>query len=212
MKMRRTLLCGAVLVSALAGPAGAAAAKKPTCNLVVDAADDASWPGGAPASLDIVSGDIASDGKDITAVIRVKKYTDPDTSAGVGRKWVMTFKAPGQPVPLYLMAINDPVLLAPTYDFGTVRTDLVGQRTFQRGGGAKGTLDAARNEIRIHLPNGDFNKYDVALGMRTTLSELTTEAFVMANNYNSYYDFSTDTAASKKTYAVGRASCVKVGL
>jgi len=76
---------------------------KPVCHLVSDKPNDSgpdtNAAGGSAAassvydsSLDIVGGDVASDGKTITAVIRVAKLTTSDSMAPLGRQWQFTLR------------------------------------------------------------------------------------------------------------------------
>src|SRR5436309_3219817 len=105
MRTRRSIACVALLAVALTAPSAMAATKKkpapkpkPVCHLIVDKASDSgpdtNAAGGSAAassvydsSLDIVGGDVASDGKTITAVIRVAKLTTSDSMAPLGRQW-----------------------------------------------------------------------------------------------------------------------------
>src|SRR5262245_27463636 len=98
MRTRRVIASITILTLAVGAPTALGATKpkpkpkpKPVCNLVTDPAGDASLLAGASgqgydASLDIISADVASDGKTITAVVRVKTLAKPanDTAAPLG--------------------------------------------------------------------------------------------------------------------------------
>ena len=91
MRARAVVIAGLVTAVAVGGTANAAGHKAkhksapPVCNLVTDPAGDAPFDptsAGAPGAPndpngDILSADLASDGKFVTAVIRVKSVATP---------------------------------------------------------------------------------------------------------------------------------------
>lgn len=148
----RLLLAGSTGL-ALLSAGGAVAAPKakpapPVCNLIVDAKGD---DGGAfphSDSLDIVSADIASNAKLVTAVIRVAKYAASDSNtAPTGRAWYLEFTVPSAETSLWLGAQVTPTGTLFRYGWvdGSIRRSL---------GVVEGTIDVAKSELRISAPIG----------------------------------------------------------
>jgi hypothetical protein len=107
MKLVRPVVAVATL-ACLAGGVTANAATKPVCNLVVDDKGDGAGVLADSDGLDILSADIASDSKKITAVIRLagpptKTLT---TAAPEGGAYYFVFNAPGATNAVYLTWSN----------------------------------------------------------------------------------------------------------
>ena len=106
----------AVLVLALLPAAGATAALaatrpvvKPVCNIMKDDTGDATYnnvPG--DGNDDIQTADLASDGKVITAVIRLAALAQPDPSAPAGQGFYVRWNAKGSENQLFLAARSFP--------------------------------------------------------------------------------------------------------
>src|SRR3712207_6804956 len=95
MKIRLAALAALPLVVGVVGTADAAVKKpKPVCNLLVDEKGDAIPVNSA--GLDIVSADIASDGRKITGVIRLAGPASAlDPTAPSGRTYHLEFFGQG---------------------------------------------------------------------------------------------------------------------
>lgn len=170
--MKLIRLCTAIAVGlslALVGPAVAAA--KVPCKLITDAPGDAypinsahihdtiqtEVPVNVPAFppvtqgpssdvLDVLSADLATDKRTITAVIRVKKLAITAPSAApTGISWFMNFSADG--ADFKFAAHTDPT--GAQY-FDASYSAATGGSLY--GGGVTGKLDLAKNEVRISAP------------------------------------------------------------
>jgi hypothetical protein len=103
-----------VLVSGLVAPlmhaeAAGTAKVKPACHLVTDSTNDAkSVTGSDDPSLDIVSADVATNKKFLTAVIRVAKLTTgSDSQSPLGRFWQISMAVPGANANQLVIGISD---------------------------------------------------------------------------------------------------------
>ncbi len=157
MKIRALFLTVAVLGLGMSGASEAAKPKpKPVCNLIQDATGD----GGASevpgnASDDIVSGDVASDGKTITGVVRLAELAQPDPQSPLGRAYMMEFGVKGAESLLFLSARVYPT--GTKYIFGYSGVDPnTGVNTSYTLGDATGVVDVAKKEVRISAPNASF--------------------------------------------------------
>lgn len=209
--VRVAVVSSLVLTSLAAG--GAVAAPKaaaPVCNLVVDPkGDDGSEVFKHSDSLDIVSADIASDAKLVTAVIRVAKYAASDSNAApTGRAWYLEFSLPKAETPLWMGTQVTPTGTLYRYGWvdGTIRRSL---------GNAEGVIDVAKNELRVSAPIGVWAE-------RGTVKPGSKVSGLVAASYN--YVGATaptgngggslqpgDTAESGKSYVAGAKSCVAPG-
>ena len=198
--LRTALAVTAVASVALAGGAVAAPAKAaPVCNLITDPAGDTTGPSTA---LDIVSGDVASDGKTFTAVIRLAALAETDLTSPTGVAWGMRVTSPKSELPYYLLATKFQGA-AVEFTYGQVDgTSLV------EAGVGTGVIDVAKKEVRIHAPAK-------GLGLKpgTTVSELTAQGRRAIGNASAalYTNADASDPATAKTYKTGAASCVKPG-
>lgn len=199
---RRATAAVAVLVLLATPMAAGAAGKprpKPVCNLLTDPVDRTE-----SKSLDIVSADVATDTKLITAVIRVTDLSDKsDPSITAGRKYEVSFSVDGG-------AATGVVYDGPAGTYANYGTAV---------------LDVARNEIRWTAPLKEVEKQrrvTITPG-RTKLTSLRAKAFAgitvpsqvsdpQSGNIQFvdgvYFD---DSAAPTSVYLAGSPSCVKVG-
>lgn len=217
MKITRPVLAVALGASvALAGPSSAAIKKpapKPVCNLLTDAPSDASLQPPLPASqsLDIVSADLATDKRNITAAIRVKKLaaTDP-TTAPTGSSWTFSFAADDV---VFSLHANSDVTGKITYTASSLGpNDKIGKLVVD---GSSGVFDLAKNEIRITTPASTFAS-ELTLKDGKALTDLeATSAWSIAVGAkgvgSASYSIAIDDGASDKTYKAGQLSCVKPG-
>ena len=204
--LRPALAAGLLGVLATAGLAGAAPA--PACNLVQDAKGDGTGfvftdedylPN--DANLDLISGDIASNAKTITAVIRTDALAMSDPGAPTGRAYYANFTVGGKE--LYL----------------AVRLDASGNGTYTGGfidgrrqnlGDATGVLDVAKKEVRISAPVSLFAA-QAAIKPGTKITDLNLLAQRYIGVAGPGATPSADAAEGGKTYTAGARSCVVVG-
>lgn len=199
--LRTALALTAVASVALAGGAVAAPAKaKPVCNLITDPSGDTIGPSNA---LDIVSGDVASNGKTFTAVVRLAALSESDLSSPTGIAWGMRFTSPRSELPYYLLATKFQGS-AVEFTYGQVN----GSRLEELGVGT-GVIDLAKKEVRVHAPVKALN-----LKPGTTITELTAQGRRATGNPNAvtlYTNADTSSADSAKPYTTNAPSCVKPG-
>lgn len=165
---------------------------KPVCHLVTDPKGDA--PPTGDSSLDIVSADVATNARTITAVIRVAKLSNPDTMAPEGEYYAFNFTAGAGQGGHSLYAMLSPV-----------------GNSFE-GGAGTGVVDTAKSEIRISVPlsywtgpdavfpGPPFHGFIVYADINNNVQPIPTTLTVLG-----------DTATSKATYKPGTPSCVAVG-
>jgi hypothetical protein len=206
----RTVLAASMAAAvALAGGAVAAPAKAvPACNLVTDDKGDGTgflltdrdYLPNNP-NLDLVSGDIATNAKQITAVIRTDALTLSDSQSPTGRAYYANFLVGDKT--LFLAARLDgagSALYTGGYISGT-RTSL---------GDATGVIDVAKKEVRITAPLSLFAP-QAAIKPGTDINELNllSQRFVGAAGTGATP--SADAATGGKSYKAGDKSCVVVG-
>ena len=194
---------GASLV--VAGAAGAVTKPKPVCNLVKDDAGDASVQPPLPSddSLDIVSGDVASNAKSVTAVLRLKSLGATSPYSVTGRNYYMQFDVPGAANPVYFSAESDATGTA--YHWGDLETTN-GLPTYTPKGDATGVTDVAKNEIRITVSVSDL----AALG-KTKPGNKLSALHASTTAVLGVLVADVDTADGTKAYLAGAPSCVKPG-
>lgn len=195
------LLTGVLAVGATTATA---AVKKPVCNLVTDEAGDTAYLA-LPASdtIDILSADIASDGKKLTAVLRVKKYTANETATVHGKRFIVAFEGAGLK-PMYLTLLDYPV--GQVFNFGSTSVDAAGRTTYTSDGAATGAVDAAAGTITISTDAAALK--EAGYGTLTKGKDLSGINAVTFRRVGTSL-FSGDDAATSKKYKVGAASCLK---
>jgi hypothetical protein len=206
----RALAATVLLVPAVAAvPAHAAVKKpKPVCNLLVDAKGDATQLYVAPEgtgpndpALDVVSADVASNGKVITTVLRVDKLAKSGTTAPTGYVWYVYFTVNGQE--FYTQTKSDPT--GDVFSVGYVASG-TGLRTALADSTAKGTFVTAKNEIHVTFNAAQLTELaPFKKGAKlVNLRALTNRGFVRVV-------FQADEATGGKTYTDSTPSCVKPG-
>ncbi len=205
----RPALALALLPVLLAAGAASAAAPKPVCNLVTDAAGDGTgflftdmdYLPNDP-NLDLVSGDVATKGRTITAVIRTAELALSDSASPTGRAYYANFTVGG--TELFLSAALDGAGAA-TYSGGyidTTRTSL---------GAVTGVVDVAKKEVRISAPVSLFaEQAKIKDGVKITDLNLLAQRYVGDRSLAGATP-SADEAVGGKSYAAGAPSCVTVG-
>lgn len=226
MKIRVALLASVLAVGAVA-TASDAAPKGPSCNLIEDKKGDTfaarhqdivHETSGAPSygpqedALDIISGDLASDGKTLTAVLRVVKLSESAGTSPGGLSFRVQFLAP-------TTAADENLWLSARVGGGsTVFT--AGYRAIQANLSTKladvvGIFDSAKNEIRISAPIQTFDsRGGIKPGAKLTFGGLdqTASRFAAVNPVTGADTAAfADVTSSDATYTVGAKSCVKPG-
>jgi hypothetical protein len=224
MKVRATILVLSLLPVGAAATATAATkpTAKPVCQIIKDAAGDAEYNGAVPGSDgdDITSADLASDGKKITAVLRLAAVSASDPSAPLGRGYFIEFGAKGSDSDLFLSARTYPT--GTKYVFGYSAPDPnTGINTSYTIGDATGSVSPEKSEVRITAPNAGFAPSGTKLPKNTKLLTPTATVYrivgqglvpsqsvggqrVPIGGFLLPFD-----DATGKNYVVGAASCVK---
>jgi hypothetical protein len=193
----------ALLVTAAPAHAAKPRPKPPICNLITDPAGDAGIlndTGGETLrdpSLDIVSADLGVSATMLTAVIRLKELPKEDQKAPLGRTWSFAFTT------------------------NNVRVGMSAYTSQQAGdrftNAAGGVVDWANKQIRFHVKLADEPKANLKKGALLKGFYLTSNAVVALDptlglGYAITPSGAADTVSSEKTFTVGAASCVKVGV
>lgn len=210
MRARPVLVLAVLPALVLGGAAVAAPAKaKPVCNLVTDAEGDGTgfvmtdmdYLPNDP-NLDLVSGDVATKGRTVTAVIRTAELALSDPAAPTGRAYYANFTVGA--TTLYLSAALDGSGAA-TYSAGYLDT------TRQGLGAVTGTIDVAKKEVRISAPVSIFAaQAKIKDGTKIMDLNLLAQRYVGDRAVVGATP-SADDATGGKTYTAGAPSCVAVG-
>lgn len=210
--LRTAVTAGVLGLVASAGIAGAA--PKPVCNLLEDAKGDtfllrtqdtAGVFGPQENSLDIVSGDLGSDGKTLTGVLRVEKLATTAATSPVGLSFRLQFSLPGAEDSNLYMTAN---LVAGAQSFAVGVRDAL-TNTSTKLADAKGVFDLDKSEVRISAPLSVFKPAaDIKKGTKLTFAGWDQTSSRPSGAGPSVF---ADVARSEKTYVVGDATCVPVG-
>ena len=210
MKLARPALAVALVAAvATSGVATAAVKKpapKPVCNLITDDAGDASLQPPVPSddSLDIVGGDLASDGKNVTAVIRVKDLAATSPGAVTGRNYYFLFELPTAENPVYFSYEEDAT--GGVGKFGAlVPDDSTGVGTYTSSGDAVATVVADKNEIHLTVPVSALAALG-KMGKGVKASNLSISTTLVRGVL-----VATIEDATGKSYVAGSKSCVTPG-
>ncbi len=207
MRGRIALLAAGLTMACFASPSIAAA---PSCNLMTDVKGDATDiavgvdVGPNSPSLDILSADIATDAKNLTAVLRVDKLSTSDSTSPLGQTWYVYFTGSGPE--LYVTALLTPT--GESYSAGYTDT------TRMSLGAATGIIDVDKNEIRITAPLSLFDAQSpIKKGSKLTGLNALTQRYVgvSAAGNSRGATLTADTADGGKNYVAGAPSCVVVG-
>jgi len=218
MRLRTSLLAASIVLTGYAGSASAA----PPCKIITDAEGDAvAGAGPSDDAVDIVSADVASDAKTLTAVIRVKKISNPNPTSPLGQSYFLLFSAAGAENQLFVSAGVYPTGNQFSYGYQGVDPLLPLNTSYTLGQGT-GTVDMDKNELRISVPLEAF-KDRAKLKPGVKLSGLVAEGrkvfgqrVVPSQNVGPAraplggLTLTADTAEGK-SYVLGAKSCVAVG-
>jgi hypothetical protein len=198
-------VCAAL--AAATGVAAAAPKAKPVCNLIQDEKGDGGVAAGAD-DMDVVSADIASSAKVVTAVIRLAG--DPSAvnpQAPGGKNYYLSFTAPGSDQPQFLSAEFDPITGAAYHSGYEEDVNGVGNKTSDADavtGSVKG------NVITITAPLSAFSSR-VSLKPGKKLTELTAEVFALIGTGPTGGLLASADDATGTSYVTGTPSCVIPG-
>lgn len=212
-RMTRIALTGSLVLS-LAAAGGALAAPDPVCNLITDeegdtfllrTQDTVGLYGPDESSLDITGGDLASDAKTITGVIRVAELSTTAGTSPVGLSFRLQFALPGQTESNLYMTAN---VVGGTESFAVGVRDIA-TNTSTKLADATGVFDLDNSEVRISAPLDAFKDAGgIKSGARLTLADLDQTSSRPSGAGPSVF---ADVAISDKTYIAGTPSCVAVG-
>lgn len=221
MRTRPALVLALVASLVTAGGVASAAPKskpkpkpvKPVCNVVTDEkndtflvrSQDGVQPGPQENGLDLVSADLASDGKTVTAAIRVVDIDAAVPTAPGGRGFDINFAGPANTSEIFVRATISPTGAVAT-EAGS-RGETVGvTRVSTVLGTGTGVLDAAKNEVRFSFPVAVFATVGgFKVGDTLSFGEITTGR---AAGPRAVF---ADVAVPGTTYKVGTPSCVPLG-
>ena len=213
MRIARPVVCLAVVASLVGAGAASAAVKKPTpkpvCNLVTDGGGDTVLP---DDGMDILGGDVASDAKSFTAVIRLKSVKSSGLGQ-LGRDIQMTFDLAGAEAPVWI-GYTTSAYGGDVFQYGLIGMGEAGVTS--PTGDAIGIIDQAKNEIRMTVPVSAMNALGKAKpGAKVSnIAVAASQLIGIAPNPTGTYGFNSqgmDDAAATKTYVAGQLSCVKPG-
>jgi hypothetical protein len=199
----RPILAVAACAALAAATGVATAAPKPVCNVVTDPKGDAAIVT-QQDGLDVVSGDIASNAKTITAVIRLGGAPGGGNPQAIGgTRYYFEFTPTGATRAQYLYA-SVPFLGEPTFHTGEITVE-TGRSSFSTDptpvtGSIKGNL------ITISAPMAAFSR--ASLKPKKKLGTLTVETFALASAGGRGLLIAVDEALGK-TYVAGTPSCLK---
>ncbi|HVE63745.1 MAG TPA: hypothetical protein VNB94_08100 [Mycobacteriales bacterium] len=214
MRARALVLPTLCLVIAGSALSAEAAPKKktkpapPVCNLVQDAKGDATQlyvlgEGSVPnePALDIVTADVASNGKQMTTVLRVDKLARNSSGSPYGNIWYAYFNVGG--IDFYTQAQSP--LTGDVFTVGYVAPD-TGLRTALPDNAATGVLDMDKNEVRV-----TFNLAQLTPQATAKPGSKITGLRGLSNRSAVRVVLQSDEAIGAKSYIEGSPSCVAVG-
>lgn len=200
-------VCAAL--AAATGVATAAAPKaKPVCNLITDDKGDAGVVTAQP-SMDILSADIASDKKTVTAVFRLAgPPTAPNPEAPGGTDYYFSFTTSDASDPQFLH-VSVPPAGAPT--FATGQTTSVGGQNTSTDDADPATGSIVGSVVTVSAPTSAFGGR-ISLKPGRKLLGLTADVYAQIGvpGVGGLLE-NADTAAASKPYVAGTASCVVPG-
>jgi hypothetical protein len=200
-----TALCAATGVAAAATKP--APKPKPVCNLIVDPKGDADggfFSSSSVPAWDVVSGDVASDAKSFTTVIRVDKLAKSSNDDPVGSQWRMDFAIADKK--LFTQASSTP--FGDKFSFGYV--DSTSHSVADSG--ATGVFDLVKNEVRVSVPLSTVDgQTKVTPGTKITGLEAQAGDYVNTAGGSPSLSNAADTGTAAKAYAAGTPSCVVPG-
>jgi hypothetical protein len=142
---------GLVLVGSGVVASASAKSAAPVCNLLTDAKGDGAGFVDSSAGLDIVTADVASDAKNVTAVVRLAAAPPSagDPNAPEGASYYVEWTAKDAANPVFLTAGSD-ATGAFSYAMGDVQPSPTGGQLFQNSTGVvTGHVDGSTITITV---------------------------------------------------------------
>lgn len=241
MRSRTALVVGLAATLALGGVTEASAKAKPkpkpVCNIVQGFPGDAPFDPttGALGSKapndpdgDILSADLASNAKYITAVIRVKSLATPDTTYPGGHFYLLMWNVPDHTAPVYLAGTVDPnpaagTVYGPQFVFGDEGGVGGAVQYFNIDSAAHvvGKVNTAKNTITLTVPVAQLGGYGTFkpgthFSAITAQTQAVTNGPVLPTNAPDVggsigWGFQEDNDQAIKDYIAGTPSCVTPG-
>lgn len=202
---------GIVLVGSGVVASASATSVRPVCNLVSDAKGDGAGFVSNADGLDVVTADVASDAKNVTAVVRLAAAPPSagDPNAPEGASYYVEWTAKDAANPVYLTAGSD-ATGAFTYAMGDVQPSPTGGQLFQNATGVvTGHVDGST--ITITAERSVFSALS-SVKPGSKLTNLTADVFypVEVPMVGGLLE-QADNATSSKAYVAGARSCVTPG-
>lgn len=241
MRARDIVVASLAVSVALGGVAGAAAKPKPkpkpVCDVVKAYAGDARFDptsgllaNNAPydPNGDILSADIASDAKYVTAVVRVKSLATPDTTYPGAHFYLVQWIVPGHSAPVYLAGTVDPnpeagTIYGPQFVFGDVGGvgGAIQYFNIAQGAHVVGHVNTAAKTITMSVPISQLTGYG-SYKPGTHFSEIAASSQAVSNgpvlpkNVTDLggsigWGWQEESDTALKDYIAGTPSCVKPG-
>ena len=228
MQVRLALVPVVALVAVTAPFAQAAPKAKPVCQTISDAKGDTfavrvqdsqGAYGPQEDGLDITSADLASDGKVVTAVVRIAALSRAVATSPQGITVGVDFSI-GSSDSIVRLSAALVSGAADRFEVSATAADALPNTPSTYVGEATGIVDAKAGEVRIHAPAKLLEPYGaLKAGVKLIPSEAqsaTASRGVPPITTTPGQPMTTrgpfaDVAAGGKTYVVGTASCVKPG-
>lgn len=219
MQVLRAGLAGLVVVGVLAAPLAHASTPRPVCDLVTDPAGDVMppSPGIANGDYDLRSADVATDKRQLTAVIRLTSLAPDEGVSVADRVYEFDFTANGHAFGLQAALLTGGV----SYQAVAYDTTAPGGQYGTSLGAISGVVDTARHEIRMTAPLSMFAKYASFKQTYVDHLEVTSARAVgygavappggKVSIGSEAIALVVDDASSTARYLPGRRSCVAVG-
>ena len=209
--MRRLPALGLALAVVASLGAGTAAAAKPKvpCNNVTDVAGDVAAYGDTGSTpddaLDLLSADIGANARGVTAVIRVKKLAVPAPTSPLSTVYELrlSHQKSGDTYSLYAIVSAS----GTTYGVGVVDETAAALEPVTSSGSAKGTVDLAKNEIRITAPYSALG--GAKKGIKASIGTVAIKRSVPTRFEGRYADSTVFGGSGGKSQILGATTCVK---
>ncbi|HEV2890970.1 MAG TPA: hypothetical protein VGX28_11405 [Frankiaceae bacterium] len=214
MRARALLVTTSLLATGLSAVAAQAATVPPSCNMAKDGTGDTNNDlEGAPVfpadqGLDLVGGDVASNAKNITAVIRLAAA--PGDATIYVKRYIAQFKVAGQSNPMVLAAAISAT--GTTYSFGWYGETTTGTGFNYSSTPATGSIDDKTITITASLADvaAQAELGAVKKGAKVNALTLSANRRLPALTQAPGFVYPADEAIGKGVYYAGNASCVKV--
>ncbi|MDP9102250.1 MAG: hypothetical protein M3N21_08925 [Actinomycetota bacterium] len=215
-----------------AGPVVCNQINDPTPDAIVDLTNGLAKKGQQDDTSDIISADLASNAKDLTAVIRLKSLAGSPTVWPEAHFYLLQWTVPDHATPVYLGGTIDPnpasAAFGTQFYFGDVAnfpssatTVFIGFNVDQAAK-VKGTVSTDKATVTLSVPISQLSGYGT-FSPGTRFSDITAESQVLINGPDTPANLplfggtlaqgvsTPDTDLAAKPYVAGTPSCVKPG-